>query len=88
MSYALRFINFTGYTGQIYFSDEELIRAVKSFYIFNAYNNTVDATLVGYANESGTEIYNDLIKFNGGKIPISSIKQDFFVCVYPLLLLF
>lgn len=67
----MRFINFTGYTGVINFLKEVLIRATKSYYLYSVYNTPIDATLVGYINETGTTIYNNLISFINDEIPNS-----------------
>lgn len=71
LSYALRFVNFTGYTGQIDFPNNVLIRKTKSYYLYSVYNISLDATLVGYINQTGITIYNDLISFVNNQVPIS-----------------
>ena len=72
LSFALRFVNITGYTGIINFPAVGLIRNVEPYYLYSVYNTSFDATLVGYINETGTKIYNDLINFVDGEIPVSS----------------
>lgn len=71
LSYALRFVNFTGYTGPISFPNNILIRKTKPYYLYSVYNNNFDATLVGYINETGTTIYNNLVSFINNQVPVS-----------------
>lgn len=71
LSYAMRFIDFIGYTGAISFSQEVLIRKIKPFYLYSVFNNSLDATLVGYINETGTTIYKNLISFVDDQVPVS-----------------
>ena len=83
LSYAMRFVDFTGYTGPISFSNNVLIRKTKSFYLYSVYNNSLDATLVGYINQTGTTIYNNLINFYNDQVPVSG-KSFIEICVHSL----
>lgn len=71
LSYAMRFVNFTGYTGQVSFSNYILKRKTKSYYLYSVYNISLEATLVGYINQTGTTIYSNLISFINNQVPIS-----------------
>ena len=74
LSYAIRFVNFTGYTGQIWFPQDNLKRAVKSFYVYNPSTDLINAPLVGTLNTSGAYFNDNSLTFVDGEVPKSGIN--------------
>ena len=72
LAFAIKNVNITGYTGQIWFPRDVLIRAIKSYYLFNPTTSLVNASMVGVLNVSGAYINNSAVTFVEGKVPVSS----------------
>lgn len=72
ISFALKYINITGYTGDIWFPEEGLVRAIKPFYLYNPTDNLIDAPLVGTLDIRGANINDSAINFVDGVAPCSS----------------
>lgn len=75
LAFALRFINFTGYTGKIYFTDTILERAVKPQYLYSLNTSLFDATLAGVFTMDYYQINASNIAFIDGKVPISGKQK-------------
>lgn len=92
LTFALRFVNFTGYTGQINFPNDALIRSgnriyverdililcfeAKSYFLYNVINITYEAVLVGTLNETTVTINDTAIQFVNNEIPTSGNNQQ------------
>lgn len=72
LAFALRYVNITGYTGQIWFPEKSLVRAIKSYYLYNPTTYLINAPLVGILNVSGAFINDSALKFVEGVVPVSS----------------
>lgn len=72
LAFAIKYVNITGYTGQIWFANNTLTRAIKNFYLFNPTTDVISAQQVGVLNYTGTYINDSLITFINGKVPVSS----------------
>lgn len=87
LSFAMRFVNFTGYTGGISFSNQVLLRECKrmhdcsiliifldkTFYLYSTNTTVFDSVLVGELSSGNSSINASLVFWNGGKIPTSGI---------------
>lgn len=72
LAFAIKFVNFTGYTGQIWFSDGYLKRAIESYFLFNPTTDLLSAPMVGILNISGAYINDSALTFVDGVVPCSS----------------
>lgn len=75
LAFALRYINFTGYTGKIYFTDTILERAVKPQYLYSINTSLFDANLAGVFTMDYYQINESNIAFIDGKVPISGKQK-------------
>lgn len=69
ISLVLRFVNFTGYTGEISFDPFTLLRLQKTFYLYDLYNNSF--TGVGKYSINSQELNSSAIIFPDGQEPLS-----------------
>jgi hypothetical protein len=91
LSFAMRFVNFTGYTGGISFSNQVLLRECKrmhdcsiltifldkTFYLYSTNTTVFDSVLVGELSSGNSSINASLVFWNGGKIPTSGILKKY-----------
>ena len=80
LAFALRFINFTGYTGQIYFSQTILERAIKPTYMYSVNSSQSSPQLVGFFTKDYYSVNLSGISFIDDQIPVSSTLIIEFTC--------